>query len=84
MQSSDPLSAETESPATLDELASRRLARALGFGFALIYLAKVPPGIYSVDGNAMLAVAESLVTHRGFTVPETMGIVGVGGRIYSH
>jgi hypothetical protein len=53
-------------------------------GFALIFLAILAPGIYSIDGNAMLAVSESLVTHRGFTVPETLGSPGVGGRIYSH
>jgi|HubBroStandDraft_6_1064221.scaffolds.fasta_scaffold10153_5 hypothetical protein len=53
-------------------------------GFTLIFLALIAPGIYSVDGNAMLAVSESLVTHRGFTVPEGMGVPGVGGRIYSH
>jgi hypothetical protein len=54
------------------------------FGITLVFMALVPPGIYSVDGNAMLAVAESLVTHRGFTVPENLGTPGVGGRIYSH
>jgi hypothetical protein len=53
-------------------------------GFTLVFAALVPPGIYSVDGNAMLAVAESLVTHHGFTVPSEMGTPGVGGRIYSH
>jgi hypothetical protein len=53
-------------------------------GFMLIFLALIAPGIYSVDGNAMLAVSESLVTHRGFTVPEGLGVPGVGGRIYSH
>ena len=53
-------------------------------GLALVFIALTPPGIYSVDGNAMLAVAESLVTHRGFTVPPDLGAPGVGGRIYSH
>jgi len=61
-----------------------RLAFLLTIGFALLFTALLPPGIYSVDGNAMLAVSESLVTHRGFTVPEGMGIAGVGGRFYSH
>jgi len=53
-------------------------------GFTLIFLALIAPGIYSIDGNAMLAVSESLVTHRGFTVPEGLGVPGVGGRFYSH
>jgi hypothetical protein len=61
-----------------------RLAFLLTIGFALVFTALLPPGIYSIDGNAMLAVSESLVTHRGFTVPEGLGIRGVGGRFYSH
>lgn len=56
----------------------------IALGFILVFAALTPPGIYSVDGNAMLAVAESLVTHRGFTVPPDLGVPGVGGRIYSH
>lgn len=63
---------------------SRRLAWGLGLGFSLVFLAILPPGIYSVDGNVMLGVAESLVTHHGFTVPQAMGEIGVGGRYYSH
>src|SRR6266478_7670362 len=61
-----------------------RLAFPLTLGFALVFTALLPPGIYSVDGNAMLAVSESLVTHRGFTVPESLGVPGVGERVYSH
>jgi len=61
-----------------------RQAWLLAAGFSLIFLAILAPGIYSVDGNAMLAVSESLVTHRGFTVPAGVGVPGVGGRIYSH
>jgi hypothetical protein len=61
-----------------------RLAFLLTLGFALVFTALLPPGIYSVDGNAMLAVSESLVTHRGFTVPESLGVPGVSGRVYSH
>jgi hypothetical protein len=61
-----------------------RLAFLLTIGFALFFTALLLPGIYSIDGNAMLAVSESLVTHRGFTVPESLGIAGVGGRVYSH
>ena len=56
----------------------------IALGLTLIFLALTPPGIYSVDGNAMLEVSESLVTHRGFTVPADMGAPGVGGRFYSH
>src|SRR5437660_1400742 len=48
----------------------------LGIGTALAYLAWLPPGIYSVDGNSMLAVSESLVTHHSFAVPPGDGIVG--------
>jgi hypothetical protein len=70
------------SPAISDRPVSQALLITLGL--SLIFVALVPPGIYSVDGNAMLAVAESLVTHRGFTVPADLGVPGVGGRIYSH
>lgn len=49
----------------------------------LIYLAFLPPGIYSVDGYSMLMVADSLVTHQGWTVPAGAGIVGRDGRSYS-
>lgn len=60
-----------------------RLALMLAAGVFLIYLAFLAPGIYSLDGNSMLAVAESIVTHHGFTVPAGLGIRGLGGRIYS-
>ena len=55
----------------------------LGIGTALVYLAWLPPGIYSVDGNSMLAVSESLVTHHSFAVPPGDGIVGRHGVFYS-
>jgi hypothetical protein len=56
----------------------------LTIGVALIYLAFLPPGIYSIDGNGMLAVAESLVTHHSFAVPADLGMAGRGGQFYSH
>jgi hypothetical protein len=52
-------------------------------GIALIYLAFLPPGIYSVDGNGMLAVAESLVAHHSWAVPEELGLPGRGGQFFS-
>ena len=60
-----------------------RLPLLVAAGFFLIYIAFLAPGIYSLDGNSMLAVSESLVTHHSFTVPAGLGIPGVGGRIYS-
>jgi hypothetical protein len=53
------------------------------FGTWLIYLAFLSPGIYSIDGNSMLAVADSIVTHHNVTVPAGLGIPGKGGLIYS-
>jgi hypothetical protein len=53
------------------------------FGAWLIYLAFLSPGIYSVDGYSMLAVADSLVTHHSVTVPVGLGIPGKNGLIYS-
>jgi hypothetical protein len=62
---------------------ARRLAWALALGTGLIYLAFLPPGIYSVDGNSILAVAESIVTRHSLTVPVGLGIPGRNGQIYS-
>lgn len=53
------------------------------FGAWFIYLAFLPPGIYSIDGYSMLAVADSLVTHQSVTVPAGLGIPGKDGLIYS-
>jgi hypothetical protein len=61
----------------------RRLAWALALGTGLIYLAFLPPGIYSIDGNSMLAVAESAVSHHNLTVPAGLGVPGRDGQIYS-
>ena len=62
---------------------AQRLAWRLALGSALIYLAFLPPGIYSVDGNSILAVAESIVTQHNLTVPAGLGIPGRNGQIYS-
>lgn len=60
-----------------------RFAGLFAAGTFLIYLAFTAPGIYSLDGNSMLAVAESIVAHHSVTVPSNLGIAGIGGRIYS-
>jgi hypothetical protein len=52
-------------------------------GFGLIYLAFLPPGIYSLDGNGMLAVAESLVAHHSWAVPAELGLPGRDGQFFS-
>jgi len=62
---------------------ARRLACKLGFAAALLYLAFLPPGIYSDDGNSMLGVAESIVTRHNLTVTAGLGIPGRNGQIYS-
>jgi len=62
---------------------ARKLAWALALGTGLIYLAFLPPGIYSIDGNSILAVAESIVTRHNLTVPVGLGIPGRSGQIYS-
>lgn len=49
--------------------AARRPLLAVFFGFALIELALLPPGIKTIDEHSMYAVANSLVTGDGFTVP---------------
>ncbi len=53
-------------------------------GICLAYLAFFPAVIYPVDGNSMLAVAESLITGHGFTVPAAgLGAIGRHGMYYS-
>jgi len=42
-------------------------------GTWFIYIAFLSPGIYSIDGYSMLAVADSLVTHHNVSVPEDWG-----------
>ena len=55
----------------------------LGVGITLIYLAWLPPGIYSIDGNSMLSVAESICVNHSLVVPVGLGIPGRAGLIYS-
>jgi hypothetical protein len=50
--------------------------------FGLIYLAFLPPGIYSLDGNGMLGVAESLVARHSWAVPADLGIPGRDGQFF--
>jgi Gpi18-like mannosyltransferase len=53
-------------------------------GIFLVYLAFFPAVIYSVDGNSMIAVSESLVTGHGFAVPIAgLGVIGRQGVFYS-
>ncbi len=60
-----------------------RMAVAVGVGVGLIYLAFLPPGIYSIDSNSMVGVAESLVTQGQVTVSPATGIVGRDGLYFS-
>ncbi len=70
----------------------RRCGRALSandlllcaIGAGLVLAAFFPALIYSVDGNSMIAVAESLATGHGFTVPSAgLGAPGRCGFYYS-
>jgi hypothetical protein len=61
-----------------------RAFRLCAAGILLVYAAFFPAVIYSVDGNSMVAVAESLVTGHGFTVPVPgLGVPGVHHLYYS-
>jgi hypothetical protein len=62
---------------------ARKLVWSLGLAAALLYVAFLPPGIYSDDGNSMLGVAEAIITRHSLTVPAGLGIPGRGGEIYS-
>ncbi len=74
---------ETESSGQKKVTPDLRMALTFAAGTFLVYVAFTAPGIYSIDGNSMLVVAESLVVHHSFAVPIGVGIPGVGGRIYS-
>ena len=56
----------------------------VGFGIALIYFAFLPPAIYSIDEDAMVYVAESILTKGNFSVPSSLGRLGRDGNYYSH
>ena len=68
---------------SMPDPAARKFVWCLALGTALLYLAFLPPGIYSIDGNSMLAVAESIVTSHSIVVPAGLGIPGRGGHIFS-
>jgi hypothetical protein len=56
----------------------------LFLGTLLIVLAFLPPGIQSIDGYAMLQVADSIVTNHTVAVPlGSTGVQGKDGRFYS-
>jgi hypothetical protein len=61
----------------------RTIPASLFLGTWLICLAFLPAGIYSVDGNSMLAVADSLVARPSLTVPDGLGVIGPDGKSYS-
>lgn len=69
-------------PARLAEPVGKGLWLSLTLGCVLIYFAFLPPGIYSLDGNGMLAVAESLVAHHSWAVPPELGLPGRGGEFF--
>jgi hypothetical protein len=69
-------------PGHAEQLAKGMCFR-LSLCIALIYLAFLPPGIYSIDGNGMLALAESLVAHHSWAVPAELGLPGRGGEFFS-
>lgn len=53
-------------------------------GIGLVYAAFFPAVIYSVDGNSMVAVSESLITRQTFAVPiPGLGVIGRHGSYYS-
>jgi len=60
-----------------------RTSIAMGVGTGIIYLAFMAPTIWSVDGNAMVEVAMSLVKNHNFRVSPETGALGVDGYYYS-
>ena len=74
--------AATKPEARISPSARRSIWVGLAGGVALIFLALLPPGIYSVDGNGMLAVAESLVSRHSLDVPAELGLPGRSGLFF--
>ena len=61
-----------------------RMLLALSTGIFLIYLAFLKPVIWGIDGNEVLQVAHSLITHHSFSVTSDVGgMAGVDGQNYS-
>jgi hypothetical protein len=60
-----------------------KMAIALGLGVGLFQLAFLKPGIWGIDGNDMLAVAQSLVTEGDFSTSPATGVLGHDGQYYS-
>jgi hypothetical protein len=56
---------------------------AAALGILLVYGAFLCPLVYSVDGNSMLAVSESLALHHSFAIGPQFGVLGRAGRFYS-
>lgn len=63
---------------------SRTAALCVATSLALFFFAFLPPGIYSLDGNSMLAVSESIVSTHSVDVPPGLGSPGRGGHFYSN
>ena len=56
----------------------------LMLGIVLIHFAVLKPVIWGLDGNEVLHVAHSLVTHHSFSVPADVGgMIGADGQTYS-
>lgn len=76
------MSSQRSADSRKNNLETRLLVK-LGLGTALVYLAWLAPGIYSVDGNSMLAVAESICISHSLAVPVGLGNPGRAGLTYS-
>ncbi len=58
------------------------MALRLALSAALIYLSIIPPSIYSIDGNAMFALAKSIALDHSLVVPPDFGRLGRQGLYY--
>jgi hypothetical protein len=67
----------------LSKQSNLQYAAAITVGIALIYAAMIPPLVASVDGSAMLELAQSIVVNHNFRVSSESGSLGVDGYYYS-
>jgi hypothetical protein len=61
---------------------TRTFALRIFLGSGLILLAFFPPGIFSLDGNGILAVTESRGARHSLTVSPDLGVPGRGRNYY--
>jgi hypothetical protein len=80
MATSEAIPERRDSGGVLAFLRHSSIEARVFLGFGLLYIALIPPGIYSIDGNSMFYVGYSLVTRGTFSIP--CQFAGPGGQVH--